>query len=334
MSRRKRSRGRRPDRRSRRRHYVSRIARPLIGGLVGRLLPQNGRQTVSAYRRIPRHEGASVLAGSCDDESIGRIRVHGQPFGFEGDLWRDGVCLDARQGQNLARPLANRRTEVDTSPTGEERNLPEDDRRDANAIGIVNGLPRAPAQPGRLEGPPEQGVGIERDHRREAFGRIFQVVSLLEGSKRSATRPTGRPARRPRIRARVALSCSRGSAIGTRRATGRPRFVTTTSTSLSATSSSSARHPCLNWPAAMVFVVMDIVYGHIGRVATKVAASGDFSAQSAFAVASKPALTARAKSASRRKTAPASRGPGSTRTSRRGQRIAARSKAGSAVWLM
>src|SRR5688572_15993953 len=97
--------------------------------------------------------------------------------------------------------------------------------------------------------------------------RAFQLAVSLVGDIRSSSGTSWRAF--PRHCAKSWRSRSRGSSIGTRRATGLPRLVMTISCLVAATSSIRARQPCLNTPAGTSFLVMDIVYGHLEHRATE-----------------------------------------------------------------
>lgn len=207
-----------------------------------RSVPEHRCAAARRDPRIGRQEGDAQTDRGARDQTIVRVRERSERSRCLHVAPREP--LDAKPADALQAVAPRREAGRKRHPPGgvEQRDLPERDRRDddlqGGAIGAVQGLAGAPADPARVAGEePQERVrvgdeALQRRVRRRAAGRAGNARALPTRARRRRMTSTSLPAGRfrrtsstggmawPRLRLR-----SRGSVL-TMLTLGRPRTVT------------------------------------------------------------------------------------------------------------
>src|SRR5579859_5336009 len=188
-----------------------------------------------ANSAVLRNEACPVGDRRRDDDAIGWVPV--APLvefrRTDSDLWSQIENGDARKCQCLCDPRFYIAIELESALRDQHSHFPATDHGHTNLVGIFERLQRLPGKEPPRTDPPHPGVCVSNDHR----------------SARHAT-STGSTMSSPRITL-FSSDATAESSSGTSRATGWPRFVTTISSPVRATSSSRERQCDLNSPAAI-----------------------------------------------------------------------------------
>jgi len=128
-------------------------------------LPDRFDEPQDAHEPVLADQRHAVLQRGRRDEAIRGIGVHLQPVGQHRNLGRERQRLYPWDGLNRLGPRRNRHTEIELSFAHQEGDLPEDDRRDPQAVlGGKPGRSDTP-EPMRFPAPPDNHVRIEDNHR-------------------------------------------------------------------------------------------------------------------------------------------------------------------------
>src|SRR5205823_3047457 len=155
----------------------------------------------------------------------------------ERDLGIDCQRLDACSAETVSDPSTHRCIEPQPPPLHEVGELVDGGCADPDPMGSFDRSRRGPRKPVRRREPPQPSVRVENDHCSRTGSQSSNSGSI---SSSSETKNSTLPRR------------LRGGSTGTMRATGFPRFVTTSSWPFFATSSRSARQRALYSLAAIV----------------------------------------------------------------------------------
>src|ERR1041385_3364646 len=187
---------------------------------------------------VPGHDRRFVNDRGGDDHAIRWIAVVPIQFGRGHRYrWREIEKHNPFDCQCNVHPVRSGIVEIDAASLCVHGDFPATDRRDANSVGCLDGLPSTTGETAAFFGPPpDPRVGIKNDQSLFASQSSGSAIGLTM-SPSTRTLPFN----------------VRGASTGASLATGFPRLVTMISCPVSATSSRRAKQRVLNSAAAILW---------------------------------------------------------------------------------